>query len=175
MSESYGRPTDNDLRQIVQLAAIKYDSATGAEIDFMNVLTFPKYIKQVPDFFTQLTGITQEDIDQKAIDFPDAYDTFLRFCEGSETSIYTFDNDWQVMRQNTAYFKLAFKFEDQPFIRVKKMLPRWGIDPDTYSSGTLHNAAGIQMEGHVHNALHDVRSMAAAVRFFESQAARAGR
>ncbi len=53
------------------------------------------------------------------------------------------------------------------FTRVKPMLPKWGIDPNEYSSGTLYKAADLALEGHVHNALHDVRSMAQAVAMFE--------
>jgi hypothetical protein len=33
----------------------------------------------------------------------------------------------------------------------------------------LYKAAGLDMDGHVHNALHDVRSMAAAVHTFENK------
>jgi hypothetical protein len=46
------------------------------------------------------------------------------------------------------------------------LLPQWGIDSDAYSSGTLYRAAGLEMTGHVHDALHDVRSMAAATSYF---------
>jgi hypothetical protein len=55
------------------------------------------------------------------------------------------------------------------FTRVKALLPEWNISPNEYSSGTLYKAAGLSMQGHVHNALHDVRSMAVAVSHFEDK------
>jgi hypothetical protein len=64
---------------------------------------------------------------------------------------------------------MEFPFESREFFRVKERLPSWGIDPDKYSSGTLYQAAGLQMHGRVHNALHDVRSMAHAVHYFETK------
>jgi len=50
------------------------------------------------------------------------------------------------------------------------MLEGWDVEnPTQYSSGTLYKAAGVHMNGHVHNALFDVRSMNAAVHAFENR------
>lgn len=154
------RPTAADKRQIVQIAAIKYDLATRQELASFDVLAEPAYETQVTDFFEELTGITQQRIDAEAIPFPDALQKLVAFC--GDTPIMTFDQDWFVIEQNCGYFELENPFAEQ-FTRVKALLPDWDIDPNAYSSGTLYKAVGLDMDGHVHNALHDVRSMAAAV------------
>ncbi len=159
------RPTAADKRQIVQVAAIMVDTQTGEELAAFDCLVTPAYDKQVTDFFVELTGTTQADIDREGISFSDALGRFVEFADGVE--IYTFDKDEEVLLQNCDYIGLAWPFEEA-FIRVKALLPGYGIDPDAYSSGTLYKAVGLRMDGHVHNALHDVRSMAAAIHKLES-------
>lgn len=160
------RPTAADKRQIVQIAAILMDATTGEELASFDQLVTPIYEKQVADFFTELTGISQADINRSGVEFEAALAHFVAFVGDAE--IYTFDKDEEVLRQNCGYIDMAWPFATS-FTRVKSLLPDYGVDPDAYSSGTLYQAAGLQMAGHVHNALHDVRSMAAAVRVFEAQ------
>lgn len=159
------RPTVKDKRQIVQIAAILVDSETGDELATFNQLVTPVYEKRVADFFTELTGITQEQVDTEGIPFEQALSKFVQFA--GNVDIYTYDKDEEVLRQNCGYIDLMWPFTTS-FIRVKTLLPQYGVDPDAYSSGTLYKAAGLRMDGHVHNALHDVRSMAAALRVFEA-------
>lgn len=165
MTETSGRPTDSDKRQVVQIAAIVFDDAGNVETDTYNQIVVPKYTNPLPSFFTELTGITQEQVDEMGVEFEHALKGLVVFCRNRP--IYTFHKDWEVLRQNCSYDGLPFPFRDRPFYQVKELLPEWGIDPDAYSSGTLFRAAGLDMQGHVHDALHDVRSMAAAVHHFE--------
>ncbi|MBI5456581.1 hypothetical protein HY969_02475 [Candidatus Kaiserbacteria bacterium] len=159
MGEGAGRPTAADQRQIVQIAAIKYDTIECKELGALDLLVKPLFTPRVPIFFEKLTGISQVDIDARGIDLVNALKHLEQFCEG--ISIVTFNQDWYVIGQNYGYLELPNPFSE--FIRVKALLPGWGVDPDKYSSGTLHQAVGITMDGHVHNALHDVRSMSLAV------------
>lgn len=167
MSKETGRPSETDLRQVIQIAAIIWNTKTGSEEQSFDVLTHPAFEKQVPDFFTTLTGIQQTTIDEEAILFPEALQSFVQFCD--QYPIWTFNADWGVLKQNCEYFNIPYPFEKKEFVRVKPLLSGWGIDSEQYSSGTLHCAVGIKMDGHVHNALHDVRSMASAVQLLEQK------
>lgn len=166
MRKGQPRPTSADKRQIVQIAAIVFDDEVGSEIAKFEALVTPYDETTLPEFFVELTGISQKDVDKSAIGFSDALERFHAFCAG--LPVWTFDKDEEVFRQNCGYYSIAFPF-DNHFVRVKGMLPRWGIDPDRYSSGTLYQAVNLPLDGHVHNALHDVRSMAQAVHAFENQ------
>jgi inhibitor of KinA sporulation pathway (predicted exonuclease) len=161
MTRLSGRPTSRDQRQVVQIAALQYDHHAGREVASLDVLVKPPFTRYLPSFFVELTGITQRQVDARGVDFQTALAELVGFCEGLD--VYTFDQDWSVLQQNCAYHGLAFPFADRPFKRVKTLLSKWGIDPAKYSSGSLYKAAGLDMKGHVHNALHDVRSMSAAV------------
>ena len=163
MGPNKGRPTAEDLRQVVQIGAILFDHSKGEEEDNLDLLTFPAYTRQLPSFFVELTGITQKDLEQKGMDFPEGFQKLVEFCNGYP--IWTFDKDQEVLEQNCGYFGIEFSLPD--LVRVKPQLPEWGIDPNKYSSGTLYKAAGAEMNGHTHNALHDVRSMAAAIHIWD--------
>lgn len=165
MERGTPRPSAADQRQIVQIAAVAYDIDSGQEVASFDQLVRPTYMDSLPEFFTELTAITQDQVDQQGISFELALAKFVDFVGDAE--IWTFDKDEEVLRQNCGYIDLDWPFE-QTFTRVKALLSGWGVDPDAYSSGTLYRAADIQMDGHVHNALHDVRSMAAAIAVFES-------
>jgi DNA polymerase III alpha subunit (gram-positive type) len=163
MNETSGRPTSKDQREIVQISAVKFDNKSGKELDHFDILISPKIVSPFPPFFSKLTGISLEEL-EKGIPFENAVNKFLNFCE--DFSIWTFDKDHEVFEQNFKFHKIESLFP-KSFIRVKPLLINWNINPEDYSSGTLYKAAGLKMEGHVHNALHDVRSMSNAIHKLE--------
>lgn len=165
MTASKGRPSAADLRQVVQIGAIKYDHLSGEELDSLNILTTPAYTKQLPKFFIELTGIEQQQVEELAVPFKVGLTRLVEFCQGLD--MYTFDGDEDVLRQNCNYFHISYPFAPTALIRVRPMLRSWGLEPSEYSSGTLYRAANLDISGRVHDALHDVRSMAAGVREFE--------
>jgi DNA polymerase III alpha subunit (gram-positive type) len=171
MTETTGRPTSADKRQIVQISAIRFSTDEGVEEASFDQLVVPAFEKPVPPFFVELTGITQADIDREGAPFPEVIVRFRDFC--ADTPIWTFEKDQEVIEQNLGYYGMKPMF-DKEFVRVADRLKGWGVDRSQYSSGTLYQAVGLRMDGHVHNALHDVRSMAAAVRLLEHRAAKAG-
>ena len=165
MSPTSGRPTDADERWIAQIGAIRVDTKTGVEHADFDELIRPRVGRRIPDYFFTLTGLTVEEMKRRGRSYLEGLLRFFVFSQGAE--IWTFDADERVFRQNCGLYRVRFPFEHHPFVRVKPKLAGWGIDPNSYSSGTLYQAAGLTMEGHVHNALFDVRSMAAAVHVFE--------
>ena len=169
MTKEYGRPTDKNLRQVIQIAAIKVDIKTNKELETFNILCKPKYTKILPPFFTELTHITQEEVDNKGLDFLEALDMLCKFC--ADIQVYTMDADYSVLSQNCSYYSVKNPLKE--FIRVKPMLASWGLDATKYTSGTLYKATGISIKklssGHVHNALHDVRSMSYATHYFTNK------
>jgi len=164
MTKESGRPTAKNKRQVVQIAAILFDNGRGEELESFEVLTLPTFDRKLPDFFIQLTGITQAQLDGKGIPFYQGFWQFMKFTR--EYAIWTFHLDQEVLEQNCGYLNIISPFKEN-FTRVKPLLPQWRINPDEYSSGTLYQAVGLDMNGHVHNALHDVRSMAHAVHILE--------
>jgi hypothetical protein len=140
-------------------------------------------IAAVQAWFTELTGIREEQLLRASnATFKAALAAFIAFC--GVTPVRTMCQDWFVMRQNCALYDineipalLRTEFE-----RVKPQLAAWGLPAAELernpSSGELYRAvklsvpelyatlgmlAGGKDDQQVHNALHDVRSMAVAV------------
>lgn len=165
MNPTTGRPTPKARRQLVQISAIRFDTVNGRVIDEFDVHVRPTYLKVLPEFFVELTGISQRDLDSKAISMKDGLNALWDFC--ADTEIWTFDKDQEVIRQNYGYIGIDWE-RKLPFVRVKPLLQKWGIDAEKYSSGSLYKAVGLKLEGHIHNALHDVVSMASAIHILEN-------
>lgn len=162
MTKESGRPSSSDLRQIVQIAAIKVDEL-GNEIDTFDILVKPTFTLILPDFFVELTNITQDQVDQQAITLKEAIPQFISFV-GTDV-VRTYHKDYEVWMQNADYIQYPFNLPK--FQKVRELLPKYNINPDDYSSGTLYQSVGLNLSGHVHNALHDVRSMSATMTYLE--------
>jgi hypothetical protein len=83
---------------------------------------------------------------------------FLDFCGGGSLPVICMNGDETVFRENCRLNGLDFPFE-KSFHRLWPYLDSIGVDP-ALSSGDLHALTPTPLEGHVHYALHDVRSMA---------------
>ena len=118
MTKESGRPSIKDLRQVVQIAAIKVNVDTNKEIENFNKLCIPTYTKTLPPFFIELTHITQDDVDKEGIPFLDAFKLLEKFC--GDIEVYTMDKDYEVLTQNLGYYDLKNPLKE--FTRVKPML-----------------------------------------------------
>ncbi|MDE2336304.1 MAG: exonuclease domain-containing protein [Alphaproteobacteria bacterium] len=158
-------------REIAQIGAVRFNLDTMREEDEFDILVKPVKNPVVSDFFTELTGIAQKDIDEKGVSFPDAYRLFTAFIGADKTCCYGRDAD--VMRENLGWNGMPhapenfdsldigpwFKCEGKPF----------GVQEKT-NSGRLAAALGAPMSAiQEHNALHDARSIAAAYRFLKGK------
>ena len=157
-------PRDSDKKQIIQIAAVLFDHAKGVEINSLDILIKPIFHENLPDFFIELTNITDKMIENLAISFPEALKRFVAFCENYP--IWTFNNDYNVFLQNFEFHSITNPFKCS-FTKVKPLLRGLGVNPDKYSSGTLYKAVGLNLKGHIHYALHDARSMSQAMHILD--------
>lgn len=148
-------------KEIVQIAAIKLN-LDRSEIESLDIFVKPTINPKLSKRFMKLTNISQAAIEKQGIPFSDALKKFVEFIKNY--NVCTFDGDYEVFEENCRLNKIDFPFKNNVFVRVCESLPKWGINREEYSSGTLYKAVGAKMDGHVHNALHDVRSMAVALK-----------
>ncbi len=156
-------------QQIVQIGALKAGWPSGRVIDSLDILVKPVRNPQLSEYFTQLTGITQDQIDNSGIAFADALKFFLDFC-GAETPTLSYGKDFCTLAENIALHHChphtfysgspnfmncgpAFRAAD-PTIREKKI-----------NSGRLWEHFGLPKPEGVgeHNALFDCHSILAAL------------
>ena len=159
---------DWQYRELVQIAAIKVHLPTYEEIDKLDILIRPIKNPKLSDFFIELTSITQEQLDKEGIDLSKGLEDLAAFCEGfSGNQIVTYGADEGIIEENC-----NLQVIDNPlpssWRNIRPYLQANGVDVDTYSSGRLHELTNHPIEGHVHYALHDVRSIARYLKFQQS-------
>ena len=158
-----GWAEDWQHREIVQIAAILLDRDLQ-EIAHLDQLVKPTVNPVLSDLFVDLTGITQSQVDSEGVDLAKATRRLAGFGGGSEFSpVICMNGDEAVFRENHALLGLELPF-DRPWHRLRPFLEESGVDVETHSSGDLHRLTPVPLVGHTHNALHDVRSMAAWIR-----------
>ena len=166
MGWKYGQPKGHEKFEIIQIAAIVFDLDQRHEIAHVDLLCHPESGTKLPEFFTELTAITQQDIDVQALKLETAVDQFVNFCEKYE--VMTYNNVYNVFLKNVSYIS-DNKFPLKPFTRVKPIIENYGISTENVSSGELYKLFNIDLGGHIHNALHDVRSMAHSLAYLEKR------
>ena len=142
-------------REIVQIAAIRVDDAF-AETAALDLLAVPLFNPQLSPLFTELTGISQDDVSGRGLPFPEALSRFAAFCGAGP--VVCMNADEAVFRENCSLWNLPPP-PGGSWHRLRPFLELHGVDTARYSSGELHSLTAHPLQGHVHNALHDVRSM----------------
>ena len=165
----------NEYREMVQIGAIRFDLDTLTEKEEFLVLIKPVKNPVLSDFFTQLTGITNDDVAKDGLSFPDAYAKFLAFTEGDPTSCYGWDA--RVMRENLVFNNMPASEKDFDSHNIGPWFfdvgASYGIVKGKTNSGKLAATLGAPMSSiQEHNALHDARSIAAAYRFLIGKGAK---
>jgi len=152
-------------REIIQVAAICLAcNRELTEKSCFDCLVKPKCNPQLSTYITSLTGIEQDEIDSRGLPFPDALALFYGFCEQGTLPLYCYGDDLAILTENCSIHAAApVKFAAGMY-DIRALFEQAGIDTHRYTSGTVHLAAGASHDLLAHNALNDVRSMAAALR-----------
>lgn len=143
--------------EIVQIAAVRVDEGFVEEAAFERIVR-PARNPDLSPLFIELTGLTQDRVDAEGVTFAQALTDFAAFC--GDLPIVCMNADCAVFMTNCDLNGVRYPFGRQ-FHRLRPQLERVGVDLTSHSSGDLHLLTGTPLRGHTHNALHDVRSMAA--------------
>lgn len=157
----------NEHKEIVQMGGLKISD--GEVIDQLNIYIKPKKNPTLSNYFTRLTGITQEKVDKYGLDFELAMKNLYAFTIGVD-NVYSWGNDWHVIKENMnwyitknpnteKFFQPDFKrkFKDlEPLVKSKT-----SVNIDDYPSGALYKAFGLITEHKLklHDAFHDSYSL----------------
>lgn len=160
-----GWKANGQHREIVQIAAVRVDG-DFREIEALEAYVRPLVNPELSDLFTELTGITQATVDKEGYTFHAATRHLDAFVQGEP--IICMNGDCAVFFENCGINGMSYPFKGQ-FHRLRPLLEKAGVDLTSRSSGTLHELTPTPLGGHVHNALHDVRSMAAWLSWAKSE------
>jgi len=158
-----------EFREIVQIGAVRLSGAALSERLSFNLLVKPDRNPILSEYFTELTGITNEALAASGVPFASAYEAFCEFSEGARA--WAYGADTQIVNENIALHGLAGQV---PLFEGETIAPWFaaqGVDIGTVNSGRLAAEVGGTSAGAEHNALADARSIAEAARVLIAQGA----
>jgi len=106
-SAEYNWSRPNEYREIVQIGAILVDTKQLSEIDNINLFVKPVKNPILSEYFTNLTGIKQKDIDENGIYFKEATLKFFSWC--GSYPIYSYGGDEENCLKITVFRLIGIK------------------------------------------------------------------
>lgn len=156
-----------EYREVVQIAAQMIDLKTSTTISTFTQFVQPQQNPTLSDYFVSLTGITQEEVERNGVDFATALTSFLDWTADAPKFSYSSKlaslADYHILQENIELYALPIHLPENEFGNAAAVCAETGVDIGLYSSGQLHEAFGITLTGHVHNATHDVESLVASI------------
>jgi inhibitor of KinA sporulation pathway (predicted exonuclease) len=160
MANRWSRP--GEFTELVQIGAVRVNAETFAVEAEMDVLVRPRLNPVLSDYFTGLTGITNDDITARGLDFVIAYRAFLKFTEGCTTM--AFGTDDLIFVDNIRLYGLSGLGTPPTFINLRPWFNANGVPTAKLHSCDVGPTLGVAFEGRQHNALADTHSLVAGIR-----------
>jgi inhibitor of KinA sporulation pathway (predicted exonuclease) len=156
-----------EYREIIQIGAVKVDTESMEEIDRFNKFVKPQINPELSDYIKNLTGITQEDVNQ-AEKLKKVTEDFLGWSEG--INCYSFENDWEFVKNNLDLVDEEVEAEKDRFRDVVPVFKEEGIPAESWHSGDIakyiDENVNLRPE---HDALNDALNMLKAFQLLKDQ------
>lgn len=144
--------------EVVQIGAVKLDAQALRETDTFEMLVRPRVNPVLSDYLIGLTGITNEMIMAKGVDFITAYRAFLEFV--GDAHLYAFGRDDLIFADNLKLYGWT-ALAIPPYTNGNPWFKENGIDLKGKHACDVGEMAGVPFEGRKHTALADARGVAA--------------
>ncbi len=172
---------DRQKKEVVQIAAIRVDDKTYEILEELNLYVKPQINPVLSDYFINLTGITNEKVRAEGVLFPEAYERFKSFVGNDKCFSHAWgleqdeQADGKVMTDNLSLLGLR---DDMPphYANIapwfKEQYDKQSIQIEKQCSGEIAKLLGCENEMtalglDVHNALYDVYSVWAGMKFLQ--------
>ena len=146
-----------EYREIVQIGAVLVRGDTLTEEGSFGCLVRPTKNPKLSAYFSNLTGVSQQAVDENGVSYSDA---LVRFASFASTSLlYCWGMDLEIMASNAKLVGLPFPFPLQHKRDVRSLFEVEGIATSTYCSSTIPRAFNEEPPPSAHDALNDARSI----------------
>lgn len=159
---------DDEYMELVQIGALKVikTDTTIKIVKKINIYIKPKKNPELSEYFINLTGITQNTIDKKAVTFNEAMKKFYSFCRTKndvKLPMFSYGNDYDIIKYNlklnSINKKSRFYKWEKKFYDTRPIFDQY-VDTSKYTSGTIYKAFEVDTKNpNVHNVLWDCRSI----------------
>ena len=160
VAHRWSRP--GEFTELVQIGALLVDAQSfevGRELD---VLVKPRLNPVLSEYFVALTGIANEELAARGIDFADAYRSFAAFAGGAR--LFAFGRDDLIFEANLALYGIKDAVPLPAYTNIVPWLVANGIDPKGRNACDVGPLAGVAFHGQKHNALADAHSVLAGIK-----------
>ena len=151
--------TPGEFREVVQIGALKLDADSFSVKAEFEVLVRPRFNPRLSPYFENLTGISNQELARRGVDFRTAYERFLAFA--GEGPIAAFGRDERVLEENLRLYGIKDARPLPLFYDLRGWFAVQGVDPRGRHSCEIGPVLGVPFSGRIHNALDDVKSLAA--------------
>lgn len=159
-----GWSAPGEFREIVQIGAVRVARADGLrEADAFAVLVRPTLNPSLSDYFTRLTGITNDDLARGGVSLPEALDSFAAFA--GDLPILTHGGDDRVVVAECAEKSLANPLADGDWRDIRPVIE--SLTGAHLMSSDLPKHFGLPDQGHAHDALADSRALVLVLSYLE--------
>ena len=151
--------------EVVQIGAIILELEPNlTEGAAFEVLTRPVFNPVLSEYFTELTGITNADLDTGAVSFGAGFDQFVQFCAGTNRVVCN-GWDYRALHDNCTWRGVDWPFDAGSIGNLRPMFEkRVGTANNAAWSSNMPESLGLPAPGGAHTGLGDVRAIAIALR-----------
>jgi len=154
LARAWSRPFE--LKELVQVGAVKLDARTLKTVDEFEMLVRPRVNPRLSDYLVALTGIGNDEIAKRGVDFAVAYRAFLDFV--GRSTISAFGRDDLIFEENKRLYGLAMPRPS--YGNVIPWFAQHGVELAGKHACDVAAAVGAPFDGRRHDALADARSVA---------------
>lgn len=154
-----------EYREMIQMSAVRlqWDGKRYGTLATFDELVTPTINPVLSDYIIQLTGIEQSVLDRYGVPFSQALTQFYQFCNAGADQVFAWGADYAVVVENCDLNKIDMPQFEHKFVNLRARINQLDSDCAQLASGQLAQFFGYYVEGHNHNALHDVKSIAFAL------------
>jgi inhibitor of KinA sporulation pathway (predicted exonuclease) len=148
-----------ELTELVQIGAVKLNVRTLKLTDEFAILVRPRVNPVLSEYLTALTGITNEMLQDRGVDFVTAYRAFLDFV--GNAPIWAFGRDDLIFETNLRLYGFAGALPIPRYCNAIPWFRAQGVELAGKHACDVAEAAGALFEGRKHDALADAKGVAA--------------
>jgi inhibitor of KinA sporulation pathway (predicted exonuclease) len=149
---------DGEYTEVVQIGAVKLDAESLKIVGEFERLVCPRVNPVLSQYFIDLTGVTNDMLVARGVDFITAYRAFLDFADGNR--IWAFGRDDLILAGNLKLYAWS-TLPLPPYSNALPWFAEQGVDLKGKHACDVAQAAGVAFIGHKHDALADAHGVAA--------------
>jgi inhibitor of KinA sporulation pathway (predicted exonuclease) len=156
-----------EQREVYDIGAVMVEGEAFTMTGQFRQLVTLELTPALPAYSTNLTGITQADIDTEGISFSAAIEKFAAFA--GDRHCYCWGTDGEVIAENCQLKKVPNPFSKDSFRNMRDVFKAAGIPADDYHSSTIVEYFGQHNQHTAHQGLDDALNIVEALRLLREK------